>query len=557
MQNKKHKILTMGLYALCGAALALPMILNNLWFLGWIVYCPVLYNELKRNDDEKPYKNAWRRGLSFFCGYGLVTFSWLWEMYPLDFAGFDPISSLFVVLLGWIGIPLVQGAVSACNFVVLKFMKRRNLPLVIQPITSAFVWICFEWVQTLTWAGIPWGKLAIGQTGMLCNIQSVSLFGSYFISFLMISVSGYLALALVQLNKTKKKWLGVLSFVIAILIFFSNFLYGMVALKEDRGYKDAITVAAIQGNVPTAEKWRNETMSLLESHRDLVIEAGKGGVDLVVLAETAFPYIINKDEFLLPYTEEIAKDAEVDMLIGCLHLDDNNKLYNSIRYVSQKNGFSDTIYNKRRPVPFGEFVPMGKVIRTILPILGRINLLAYEIEPGSEAAIFETEHGNVGSLICFDSIYETLARKTVKDGAELLAISTNDCWFQDSAAVYQHNSHAILRAVEAGRYVVRSANTGISAIITDRGEVIESLEPLVEGYIVGDVKLADYNTLYTKVGNLIVLISFIWIGIVGMILEIKRRKTHEIAQTEFKKQKKIEPRTNRKKNQQTQKALAR
>lgn len=516
------------LYIICGAILALPMIFNNLWFLGWIAYTPILYNEMIRDESgEKPYKSAWRRGLSFFYGYGLVTFSWLWAIYPLDFAGFDPISAIFVIILGWLGIPLLQGSISAFNLVILKFMKRKGIKHWLYPIVSACTWICFEWMQTLTWAGIPWSKLAVGQTGTLYNIQSASLLGAYFISFLMILASGNLALALINLRNNKQLIRSAFSFLFAILIFASNFTYGAIAMKEDREYKDTVTVAAIQGNVQSVEKWNSEPMEALEIHRSLVVEAGSAGADLIVLAETAIPYTINKDEFLLPYTEEMVRESGADVIVGCLHIDNDNKLYNSTRYVTNENGFTETVYNKRKPVPFGEFMPVSNIINAIFPILGQLNLASSNITPGNKTSVFDTEYGNIGSLICFDSIYENLAIETARDGAELLAISTNDCWFRDSAAVYQHSSHAILRAVENGRYVVRAANTGISSIITDRGEIVESLDPLVEGCIVGKVKLIDSETLYTRIGNAIVLIAFLLVGMVGTMLEMNSRRRGE------------------------------
>ena len=85
----------------------------------------------------------------------------------------------------------------------------------------------------------------------------------------------------------------------------------------------------------------------------------------------------------------------------------------------------------------------------------------------------------------------------VKDGAELIAVSTNDSWFWDSAAVHMHNAQSQFRALESGRYVVRSANTGVSSIISPTGEVLDELEPLVDGYVIADVYLRDSQTLYT------------------------------------------------------------
>ena len=135
-------------------------------------------------------------------------------------------------------------------------------------------------------------------------------------------------------------------------------------------------------------------------------------------------------------------------------------------------------------------------------------------------------NGKIGGLICFDSIYETLTLDSVREGAQLLALATNDSWYQDSAAVYQHNRHAVLRAVESGRYIVRAANTGISSIIRPTGEITASLAPLKAGVVTGDVYFRSDRTVYSIVGNVIVLFCGAWLlcGAAGAIRARYRKK---------------------------------
>ena len=115
--------------------------------------------------------------------------------------------------------------------------------------------------------------------------------------------------------------------------------------------------------------------------------------------------------------------------------------------------------------------------------------------------VFDLEVGQVGSLICFDSIYERNAMDSLQNGAQLLAVSTNDSWFTDSRGVWMHHAQSQLRAIETGRYVVRSANTGVSSVINDRGEVLESLAPLKTGYVLETAHLSDRVTVYSVIGN--------------------------------------------------------
>jgi apolipoprotein N-acyltransferase len=132
--------------------------------------------------------------------------------------------------------------------------------------------------------------------------------------------------------------------------------------------------------------------------------------------------------------------------------------------------------------------------------------------------------GRIGSLICFDSIYEQLSLDSVRDGAQLLAVSTNDSWFFDSAAARMHNAQAQLRAAETGRCIIRAANTGISSVISSRGELLSTLPALQDGVLTASITQGDHVTLYTRIGNLFVYLCMSYS--VGLVLceVLSRRK---------------------------------
>ena len=144
----------------------------------------------------------------------------------------------------------------------------------------------------------------------------------------------------------------------------------------------------------------------------------------------------------------------------------------------------------------------------LIPPLAELSALDSDLTPGVDSALFELPEGKLGSLICFDSIYEQLTLDSVRDGANLMLISSNDSWFYDSAAVYQHQAQAQLRAIESGRYVVRAANTGISTVISDEGALLAWIDPLTTGYRVADVQMRTRPTPYSVVGNLFVYLCF-------------------------------------------------
>jgi apolipoprotein N-acyltransferase len=529
--HKYGKAIRIATYAICGILCALPAIFNNLWILGWVAYSPVIIIEYMRKEDEdRAYRKAWLRGFPFFYAYGLTIFFWIWELYPMDFAGFTPLQALGVINLAWFGVPLFQSLLLSFNTVWLTFLKKKNVTLWIWPILVSCLWVIQEWIQTLTWTGVPWGRLAIGQAGVLYNIQSASLLGTYFISFIMIAFSGYIAIGAINFIKNKSMQKGVLAMAVAVSLFFSNFVYGAIVINTTNKNIETIRVAAIQANIETADKWSNNPQAALDAHKELVLQASKEDVDLIVLAETAIPYAVVNDEYLQPYVEQMAKDADADILLGCYHIDQKtSKIYNATIYITPEDGIVENVYEKQRLVPFGEYVPMRSFFTTILPFLTEINMLSEDVSPGSDSDIFNTSVGNVGSLICFDAIYEKLAWQSARDGAEFFAVSTNDCWFQDSAAVYQHNVHARLRCIENGRYMVRSANTGISSIITDKGEVITMLPPLEKGYVIGEIELSTQRTLYSYIGNVLVLIAALTIAATIPVCIVKSKKKTQSA----------------------------
>jgi apolipoprotein N-acyltransferase len=172
---------------------------------------------------------------------------------------------------------------------------------------------------------------------------------------------------------------------------------------------------------------------------------------------------------------------------------------------------------------------MEAFIRAIFPPLANLEMLqdGSSLVPGTDAAIFDEGLGKIGALVCFDTIYESLARDSVASGAELIAIGTNDSWFFDSAAVHMHNRQAMLRAIENRRFVLRAANTGVSSIISPTGEELAHIDPLIEGYAVAEVSFVSTRTLYSYIGDSFVLICQVAIlapFAYDLILYLKKKK---------------------------------
>ena len=469
----------------------------------WIALIPALCVLLPLTADPTiKYRRLYGLGLVFFWPFYAVNFHWFFYMYPLDFAGMSRPASAVVVTVACLGLSLFQALGAALLFPLMgvatrgKWLSQYTL---LHPILFASLWTVLEWWQAHSgWSGVPWARLAIGQAENVLNLQSAAVFGSYFITFLIVAVNG--VLAYLFLNPTKRT----LCAALAVGLFFGNMTFGAIRVSVMQDTGTPVKVAAIQGNKGSLENWSSGTMDeVMEVYGDLSREAAAEGADLIVWPETCIPANIDRQGWVYEYVTELSSECGVPILCGLFTrvAEGSEADYNSIVVALPDGTVHGTVYNKRNPVPFGEFVPLRGLVMTVIPPLAEINTLAEDIPAGEDSVVFDLEVGNVGSLICFDSIYERNALDSMANGAQILAVSTNDSWFTDSRGVWMHHAQSQLRAIETGRWVVRSANTGVSSVINDRGEVLESLEPLKTGYVLEEAYLSDRVTVYSVIGN--------------------------------------------------------
>lgn len=498
---------------------ALMLIFPVLGILEWITMIPMLIGVyLFCKNENHSLKRAYGYGFLTVYIYYFIIYHWFVNLYPLDFVGMDEASSAVVVVAGWFGLPILQAVVGGGMLLAMHALSKNGFferfPLM-RPFVFASLWVIFEWCSTLTWAGVPWGRLVLGQIEFLPMVQSASLLGSYFVTWLLVAVNGLLAYALLYRPK------AIVCAIVAGSLFCSNFLYGLIA--QTVSYKkeeNKITAAVIQGNIDSREKWGVDSYRITEEvYGRLTRRAAQEGAELVVWPETAFPSYINYNVDLQAFVSSLARECNITLVVGAMYAAKDGSTYNALFLVDSDGTIHEEYYAKRHLVPFGEYVPMRDVIMALIPPLAEVSALDGDISPGLDSSLLDSQWGKLGSLICFDSIYETLAIDSVRDGAGLMLISSNDNWFYDSAAVYQHQAQAQLRAIETGRYYVRAASSGISTVIAPDGELLAYIDPLTEGYEIADVYTREGNTLYTLIGNLFV---YLCIAFCSFLLFVER-----------------------------------
>lgn len=503
---------------------ALTLIFEIMSALVFISLVPLILALVKRCEEGKRAFSSY--GISFLwslCFY-IVIYHWFWYLWPMDFLGVEKPMALLITLFCWIGLSTLQALGTA--FVGPLFcLAYKKGGLKMTPLVFAAAWAVLEYAQSLTWMGVPWARLALSQTAFPASIQTASLFGSLFISLIIALVNGLFAVSVKYFVSEGNKPQTALRFAaLALAVVLLNLGYGFTAIGlHDETNRGGVNVTVVQGNIASGDKWAdNSNMNSIMVYEELTLKADtEEHADIVVWPETVLTTYAKDSPMYRNRLVKLAKDTGSVIFVGALDETENSEgvshEYNAVIAFFPDGKIEEGSYKKQHLVPFGEYMPMRSVLETLLPFMTELNMLEDDLSAGTDSAILDTAYGKVGRLICFDSIYPDLARQSVCDGAEYILLSTNDSWYRDSASAYQHNAHAVLRAVENRRYIARAASTGISTVITSEGKISEELAPLTQGYITASVFRTTERTLYSYVGDIIVipcaaLLAFLIIG---------------------------------------------
>ncbi|HZE88827.1 MAG TPA: apolipoprotein N-acyltransferase, partial [Verrucomicrobiae bacterium] len=273
-----------------------------------------------------------------------------------------------------------------------------------------------------------------------------------------------------------------------------------LAFPEPEG-GGSLKVGLVQGNVAEEEKWDpSRAPAIFAAHLEATRRAAAAGARLVVWPESSVPSPLLSSPGYLEALELLAKNLDVDLLVGSVHYErrgePGERTYNSAFLISGR-GRPIERYDKVHLVPYGEYVPL----RRYLGFADKLVVEASDFTPGDRPRALSGAGVTLGPLVCFEAIFPSLARSVALEGAQLLVNLTNDAFLGDSAGPRQHLALAAIRAVENRRYLVRAANTGISAVVDDRGRVLQSLDYGRAGILVADVPLSARLSIYTRVGD--------------------------------------------------------
>jgi len=445
----------------------------------------------------------------------------------------------WLVILIWLRLVTAVGLVLLAIYLSLyfslwglgvKFIQRKtNFSLVF---ISPVVWVSLEWLRGKLFTGFPWVPLGNSQYLNLPLIQIAEFSSVYGLSFLIVSVNAVLAEILIQIKKKgitslNNKWISSLMVVILLLVCFG---YGKRVLNEQKGNTSQrnIVIAIIQGNISQKVKWLTEYEDYNRRiYQNLTEEVAADHPDLIIWPETAVTVSLPQDLEWHNTLSFLAEASASFLLVGSPYYSKETENYFNTAFLISPQGKIISRYDKLHLVPFGEYVPKEKYFPHFFD---RILEEVGDYTPGKKEVIFKIPQGNFNVLICFEDIFPDLVRQFVRKGSELLVNITNDAWFGKTSAPFQHMAMSVFRAVENRRYLVRCANTGISAFINPQGKILGRVEdndgnPLwVRGFLVQKVGLLRKLTFYTRFGDCFAYLNLMVSGILLVLSLILGRK---------------------------------
>ena len=521
MKNKK-----IFLSILSGLLLGLSWPTYGFSILIFISFVPLLIIEkLLRNNSF---------GLVFFHSY--VAF-FLWNSIATWWLGY---ASLFGMAFAII----VNSFLMASIFSIYSLVaKKVNTKLsIIYFICSWIVFEKFHLIWDFSWPWLNLGNVFSENTQWIQWYEYTGSFGGT----LWILIVNFLFLHFIN-NYFKFKKLNSSSFSIAVIAIAIPVIVSIYLYNKDYNHIDEIDVSILQPNIdPYKEKYNQTNFSVLEDLKNWISDE-IGGNTLIIAPETYFsesPGFVINDFYESRFTKSLSsflKQNNSQLLSGIQFYSTyqsektktitSNKIrdklwidvYNSSFFLS---GFAKPqIYHKSKLVVGVENMPYKSFLE---PIIGNalIDLGGTVMSRATQKNrdVFVTENQiKIAPLICYESVYGEYVTKYVRNGAQFLAIITNDGWWNESQGYKQHLSYAKLRAIETRRNVVRSANTGSSAIINQKGEITKKLNYDVRGYINHKVGLNNNITFYVKYGDIIFRFSLFFSTII-LLFAVSKKK---------------------------------
>jgi apolipoprotein N-acyltransferase len=411
-------------------------------------------------------------GVAFFG----VLLSWIWyfgavAFVPLVFAG-----GLYIAAPG----ALVAG--------LARFGVRS-------PWLTAAAWVLFEQLRgKFPFGGLPWGETGAALHDVPIARSLASWGGVALVTFLVVAWNGLVLDAIVALRAGTARPIAAATAGLVLVLVITT---GGYATRFDPTPNGQLRVAMLQGNdqnrdIDDPVEFERE---VVEQHFELASRL-EGDFDLIVFPESALNRNPEQDPTLRTRITDIGAAHDSAMLVNALMPAPSGRDFNTNLFYEADGDLQGT-YAKQHLVPFGEYVPF----RDQLDFLGALDQIPYDYEHGSHRQVFELNGNTIGTVICFESAFGPLVRDYVRDGAEVIIVTTNNRSYKRSGNAAQHLALSQMRAAETGRPVLHASISGITGVIDPDGGVHQTTELFENEIVIAEVTPTTGETPYVRYGD--------------------------------------------------------
>jgi apolipoprotein N-acyltransferase len=468
------------------SAVVFPKI--NFWWISYFCLVPLIYSlkKIKRNNKKGFFKLGFLYGSIFM----FVFHNWIFSLKEW--------APWFLIVVLWVLAAVYFGLFYGIMAYLYGLIEDEAWDIILIP----SCWVFVEWLRSLGPLGNSAGALGYSQTNFLYMLQAASIVGVFGLSFIIVLINGLIYKVLESRGKK-----GVISLVLVVSILVG---FGYFRVEKDaficKGSYEKRLVSIVQGNHSQAQKLDSFFWGVIRA--DYINLIGMVTVaqnpDIVFLPETVTPGMnLNATSFIQSLVKKV-REKNFSIVMGSPFKKDG--LYYNTASVISKNGLQiGNMYFKNTLMPFGEYWPLRSLIEKICK--GVVS--GVDFTPGKSKDVLRIKGVDVGVGICLESIYPFFYRDIVRDGADLLCVLVNNAWFISSNAAAEHLQMSVMRAVENDRFLVQAANTGISALVNNKGHVVKASSLNCREIISGEVESRKTKTFYSLFGDIIILFSII------------------------------------------------
>lgn len=361
------------------------------------------------------------------------------------------------------------------------------------------LWLLAEWIRSWIFTGFPW--LLVGYTQTHTPLSGFApLGGIYTTGFATLLAATGLSLTLAT---RRPAWL-----LLPAAVFCGGAGLQQITWTQPTG--TPVQIGMVQLNIPQERKWDPEFLQPTFDKLRTMSEPLWASSDWIIWPEAAVPQTYHQ---ALPFLNEMyarASDTNTALLTGVL-FDDQQQwvVYNSVMGLGNASG----IFHKQHLVPFGEYVPLEQWLRKTIQFF---NLPTSYITPGpTHQSLLRAGELRVAPALCYEIVYADLVAERAASAEVILTIS-NDAWFGDSLGPHQHMEMAQMRAIENGRYVIRSTNNGITGVINPAGDIEKQLPQFVAETMQASISGYSGQTPFMRWGSTpMILLAALWVAAIG------------------------------------------